>query len=182
LEERLDDYEPKEDSENPSMSTQTASAEDIVEAASKKDRIIAAHRVSPSADKNEVADALGVSYEYVRQIFNDIEDRDPSEWQKLREGDLEEDPNPELRDAVEQRLIDAGALAGQEVQESQGNVSGERASPAQVEGMVAAEDIADVREKVELLLEQAEYTGNADAEFATQKTIEWLDELLIKGE
>lgn len=183
LEERLEQYEPEEDTENTPMSAQTATTpEEIIAESTKKNRIIAAHRVSPSAEKNTVADALDVSYEYVRQIFNDIEKRDAKDWKKLREGDLKEDPEPELRDAVEQRLLDAGALAGQEDQGSRRSVSRERTSAGQVEGMVAAEDIADVRDKVELLLEQAEHTGNADTEFATQKTIEWLDELLEQAE
>jgi hypothetical protein len=183
LEEQLKNFTPEDNtSEDNSMSAQSTTPEDIIEESTKKDRIIAAYRVNPSADKNAVADALDVSYEYVRQIFNDIEDRDQSEWQKLRSGDLEEDSDPELRDAVEQRLIDVGALAGHEEQESRENVSHERTSAEQVEGTVAAEDIADVRDKVELLLEQAEHTGNADAEFATQKTIQWLDELLEQAE
>jgi hypothetical protein len=178
LEERLDDYEPKEDSENTPMSAQTGSAKDIIEAASKKNRIIAAHRVSPTADKNVVADALDVSYEYVRQIFNDIEERDPDDWKKLREGDLEEDPNSELRDAVERRLLGTGAIGGQKERESRSPVSREQASAEQVEGMVPASEIDAVLEKLKLLQEQAEYTENSDAEFVARKTIEWLDELI----
>lgn len=178
LEERLENYEPEEDTEDTISTQTTGNMEKVIEESSKKDRIIAAHRIGQSADKNVVADALDVSYEYVRQIFNDIENRNPPEWKKLRDGDLNEDPAPELRNAVEQRLLDTGALAdSNEEQESQETISRD-----QVEGMVAAEDISNVREKVELLLEQAEHTGHADAEFATQKTIEWLDELLEKAE
>ncbi len=163
------------------MSAQTtATAEDIVEEAPKKDRIIAAHRISPSADKQAVADALGVSYEYVRQIFNDI-DSAPEEWQKLRDGDLDEDPEPELRDAVEQRLVDSGALVGEQEEQSE-IVSRERASAEQVKGMVRASEIDTVIEKLELLQEQAEYTQNGDAEFVAKKCIEWLDELIEQAE
>lgn len=180
LEQRLEEFEPNKNTDD-TMSAQTTTPEDIIEEASKKNRIIAAHRVSPSAEKKKVADALDVSYEYVRQIFKDIEDRDPSEWQKLREGDLEEDPDPELRDAVGERLVEADALAVEREEQSE-SVSRERESEQPVEGMVAAEDIADVRDKVELLLEQAEHTGSDDAEFATQKTIQWLDELLDESE
>lgn len=183
LEERLEQYEPEEHTENTMSAQTTATPEEIIEASTKKDRIIAAHRVSPSAEKNTVADALDVSYEYVRQIFNDIEKRrDPEDWKKLREGDLEEDPDPELRDAVEQRLIDAGALSGQEERESRENVSRERASAGQVEGMVPASEIDAVLEKVELLREQAEYTGDGDAEFVAKKTREWLGELIEQAE
>lgn len=183
LEERLEDFDPKDDTENTPMSAQTtATPGDIIEASTKKDRIIAAHRVSPSAEKNTVADALNVSYEYVRQIFNDIEKRDPEDWKKLRDGDLEEDPEPELRDAVEQRLLDAGALAGPEERESRESVSRERASAEQVEGMVPASEIDDVLEKLELLQEQAEYTENGDSEFVARKTIEWLDDLIKQAE
>ncbi|WP_312908181.1 hypothetical protein [Natronosalvus caseinilyticus] len=181
LEERLEEYDP-EDTENTSMSAQTtATPEDIIDNSTKKERIIAAHRVSPSAEKNAVADALGVSYEYVRQIFNDIEDREPDEWQKLREGDLEEDPDPELKDAVEQRLREAGALAGEREERSEA-ASREAVSSAQVEGMVPASEIADVRDKIELLLEQAEYTGDEDAEFVARKGLQWIDDLLEQAE
>lgn len=181
LEERLEDFELEDNTENTMNTQNTATPEDIIAESTKKNRIIAAHRVSPSAEKSTVADALGVSYEYVRQIFNDIEKRDPEDWRKLREGDLEEDPDPELRDAVEQQLLDAGALAGASEGRSE-VVSRKQASAELAEGMVAAEDIADMRDKVELLLEQAEHTGNADAEFATKKTIEWLDELLEQAD
>ncbi|MFC6720730.1 hypothetical protein [Halobacteriaceae bacterium SHR40] len=182
LEERLHNYEPEENSKNTPMNAQTTSAEDIVEAASKKNRIIAAHRVSPTADKNTVADALNVSYEYVRQIFNDIEKRDREDWKKLQEGDLEEDPDPELRDAVEQRLLESGAVGGKKERDSRDSVLGKQTSGGQVEGMVPASEIDAVLEKLELLQEQAEYTDNGDAEFVARKTIEWLDELIEQGE
>lgn len=181
LEERLEDFDPEDDTENTPMSSQTtATPEEIIAESTKKDRIIAAHRVSPSAKKKKVADALGVSYEYVRQIFNDI-DSPPEEWQKLRDGDLDEDPEPELRDAIEQRLVEAGALAGEREEQSEA-VSRERASAKQVEGMVPASDIDAVLEKVELLREQAEYTQNGDAEFVAKKTREWLGELIEQAE
>ncbi|WP_348609760.1 hypothetical protein [Halobaculum rarum] len=180
LEERLRQYEPEDDTEDTMSAQTTATAEDIVEEAPKKDRIIAAHRISPSADKQAVADALGVSYEYVRQIFNDI-DSAPEEWQKLRDGDLDEDPEPELRDAVEQRLVDSGALVGEQEEQSE-IVSRERASAEQVKGMVRASEIDTVIEKLELLQEQAEYTQNGDAEFVAKKCIEWLDELIEQAE
>lgn len=184
LEERLEQYETEENTSGDYlMSGQTTVAmEDIIEDSTKKDRIIAAYHVSSSADKQAIADALGVSYEYVRQIFNDIGNA-PEEWQKLREGDLEEDPEPKLRDAIEQRLLEEGALAGVSTgNESRDGVPSDRVSPDQSEGVVATEDIADVLEKVELLREQAEYTADGDAEFVAKKTIEWLDELIEQAE
>lgn len=182
LEERLEDFDPEDDTENTPMSSQTtATPEEIIAESTKKDRILAAYRANPNADKNAVADALDVSYEYVRQIYKDIDDRDFPEMQKLQEGEANKELEEGLEAAVEQRLLEAGALAGEREEQSEA-VSRDRTSAEQVEGMVAAEDIADVRDKVDLLLEQAEHTGNADAEFATRKTIEWLDELLDQAE
>lgn len=64
LEERLENYEPTPE-ENTTMSTK-ATAEDILEEATKKERTLALHKVSPSIDKKNAADALDVSYEYIR--------------------------------------------------------------------------------------------------------------------
>lgn len=187
LAERLKNYEESaETTEDTTMSAQ-ATAEEIIEESSKKDRIIAAYRVSPSVDKNAAADALNVSYEYVRQIFNDIEGRDASEWKKLREGDLEEDPSPELLDAVESRLREASVVTPRE--EGTGEAESESTSgleqrelPASVSGAVSAADVQEVRSRMELLLEQAEYTESSDAEFVARKGIEWIDDLLESAE
>lgn len=182
LEERLEDFDSEDDTENTPMSAQTtATPEDIIEESTKKDRILAAYRTSPNADKNAVADALDVSYEYVRQIYKDIDDRKPTEMQKLQEGEPNKELDDELEAAVEQRLNQAGALAG-ERDEQEEAVSRERASAEQVEGMVPASEIDAVLEKLELLQEQAEYTENGDAEFVARKTIEWLDELIEQAE
>jgi len=181
---RLEKYETEENTirDSPMRGQTTVTMEDIIEGSTKKDRIIAAYRISPSADKQAIADALGVSYEYVRQIFNDLGSV-PEEWQKLREGDLEEDPEPELQDAIEKRLLEEGALASVGTEkESQDGVPSDRVSSDQSEGAVATEDIMDVLEKVELLREQAEYTADGDAEFIANKTIEWLDELIEQAE
>lgn len=168
------------------MSTQETSTEDIIKGSSKKDRIIAAHRLSPTIDKKAAADALNVSYEYVRQIFNDIESRTPDEWRKLREGDLDDDSPPELVDAVETRLREAEIMtarteepAGSESVSKHGGPEKQKDEPpASASRSIPAEDVQAVRAQMELLLEQAEYTGNSDAEFVARKSIEWLEGLL----
>ncbi|WP_226042492.1 hypothetical protein [Natrinema sp. DC36] len=181
LEERLDEYEPEEDTEGTMSAQTTATPEEIIEDSTKKDRILAAYRANPNADKNAVADALGVSYEYVRQIYKDIDDRDFTEMQKLQEGEVNKELDEELEAAVEQRLRDAGALAGTSEEQIE-DVPRESMSSAQVEGMVPASEIADVRDKIELLLEQAEYTGDEDAEFVARKGAQWLNDLLEQAE
>lgn len=181
LEERLEQYDPDEDTEDAMSAQTTATPEDIIEESTKKDRILAAYRANPNADKNAVADALGVSYEYVRQIYKDVDDRNPTEMQKLQEGEPNKELDEELEAAVEQRLRETGALAG-EREEQSGAVSHESVAAEQAEGMVPASEIADVRDKVELLLEQAEYTEDAEAEFVARKGLDWLDELLEQAE
>jgi len=108
------------------MSAQTtATPEDIIEESTKKDRILAAYRANPNADKNAVADALGVSYEYVRQIYKDVDDRNPTEMQKLQEGEPNKELDEELEAAVEQRLRETGALEPARREEQSGAVSHE---------------------------------------------------------
>ena len=182
LRERLEDYEPAENTEETTMSAQVT-VEDIIEESTKKDRILALHEVAPSIDKKAAADALGVSYEYVRQIFNDIEERDKDDWQKLREGDLDEALSPELLDAVETRLREDSVLADTE-SETEGEMSDQptRSRSASAEGVVPVEDVLEIRENIELLLEQAQHTENRHAEFVAEKGVEWLDELIDAAE
>lgn len=179
LEERLEEQEGED---GQTMSTEPLTAKDIIEETPKKELIIAAHHVvSDSAAKKDIAEALDASYEYVRQIFNDIEDRDPENWEKLREGDLEEEPSESVKNSVRERLRQAGvATTDSGMDELRDAAVSESHSPAS--GTVPASEIEDVLEKLELLQEQAEYTGQGDAEFVARKTIEWLDELLEQAE
>ena len=169
------------------MSAQS-STEEIIGESTKKDRIIAAYRVAPDVDKKAAADALDVSYEYIRQIFKDISDRQPERWQKLREGDLDQDFSQELLDAVETRLkgIEGAAYEGhQETEEPKRPVRDQEQTdevPTDASGNIAAENVLAAREQLALLLEQAQYTENADAEFVAKKGIELLDELLEASE
>lgn len=181
LEERLEEYE-QEGEDGQTMSTEALTTKDIIEETPKKELIIAAHHVvNDSAAKKDIAEALDASYEYVRQIFNDIGDREPENWEKLREGDLEEESSESLKSAVRERLCQAGVeTTDSGMDELREAAVSESHPPAS--GTVPASDIADVLEKVELLQEQAEYTGQGDAEFVAKKTIEWLDELLEQAE
>lgn len=187
LAERLTNYEEKPEAPEEDTVSAQETADDIVDESSKKDRIIAAYRVSPSINKNDAADALDVSYEYVRQIFKDIEDRAPSEWKKLREGDLDQDLSPDLLNAVEMRLRETGAEtprkedAGETETESPPEWEQQKLT-ASVSGTVAAADVQEIRERMDLLLEQAEYTESSDAEFVARKGLEWIDELLESAE
>lgn len=172
-------FEEKESEMEESKSmTESRTSEQILEQVSKKQQIIIAHEVaSENATKKEIAEALDSSYEYVREIFHDIEDRDPEEWKKLREGDLEKEPSNNVKDAVRERLRRGG------VETTQGHVDemrerAETTPRSPVNGTVQASDIEDVLEKVELLREQAEYTEQGDAEFIAKKSIEWLNDLL----
>ena len=182
LRDRLEDHDPAENTEETTMSAQVT-VEDVIEESTKKDRILALHEVSPNIDKKAAADALDVSYEYVRQIFNDIEDRDKEDWQKLREGDLDEALSPELLDAVETRLREESVLADTESEaEEETSDQPTRSRSASTDGVVPVEDVLDVRARMELLLEQAEYTGGSEAEFVAIKGVEWLDELIDDAE
>ncbi|MFA9517285.1 hypothetical protein ACERIT_08725 [Halopenitus sp. H-Gu1] len=181
LEERLEEYE-QEGEEGQTMSTEALTAKDIVEDTPKKELIIAAHHVvSDNAAKKDIADALDASYEYVRQIFNDIEDRDPENWEKLREGDLEEEPSESVKNAVRERLRQAGVATTDGGMDELREAAVSESHPS-ASGTVPASEIDAVLEKLELLQEQAEYTENGDAEFVAKKCIEWLDDLRSQAE
>lgn len=190
LKERLEQYEsdsePAEE-EDTSMSAQ-ATVEDIIEDAAKKDRILALHEVAPSIDKKAAADSLGVSYEYVRQIFNDLEKRDPDEWQKLRDGDQEKDLPVELLDAVETRLREDGVLAdGSDVggaynDDEEPATASHRTQSASMTEIPPVESVKEVRKRMQLLLDQAQHVGNTEAEFVAKKGVEWMDELVESAE
>ncbi|WP_436344005.1 hypothetical protein [Natronorubrum sp. FCH18a] len=108
-----------------------------------------------------------------------IEGRTSDQWQKLQTGELDEDPDPELVDAVEDRLREEGVLAGGSDATEQVDLSGAVSPPsASTTGSVSVEDVMEVREKLELLLEQAEYTDDQRAEFVAKKGIEWIDGLV----
>lgn len=178
LEERLEDYEYQENTMNAELQT----AEDVLENTPKKQQIIAAHDVAADgASKKAVAEALDASYEYVRQIFNDIEDRDPSEWEKLREGDLDEEISTNVKEAVAERLRRAGVETGEsELDELREEAYSEEMIP---EGQaVPVEEIVRVRERIELLREQAEFTDDQEALFVAEKGLTWLDELIEQAE
>ena len=189
LEDRLENYEPTDTvtKEESAMNAQ-ATAEDIIAESTKKDRILALHEVSPSVDKKAAANALNVSYEYVRQIFNDLEKRDPDEWQKLREGDQKKDLPVELLDGVETRLREEDVLAGwpdecrADGEDEEPATISSRAQPASTTETSSVESVQEVRERMQLLLEQAQHTGSAEAEFVAQKGVEWMDELAKQAE
>jgi len=178
LEERLEDYEHQENT----MNAELQMAEDVLDETPKKQQIIAAHDVAgEGASKKAVAEALDASYEYVRQIFNDIEERSPEEWEKLREGDLDEEISTHVKGAVSERLSRAGVETGEsKLDELREEAYSEEMIP---EGKaVPVEEIVRVRERIELLYEQAEYTGDQEAQFVAQKGLSWLDELIEKSE
>jgi len=177
LEDRLEDVE-SEDIMNAEMKT----AEDIVEETPKKRQIIAAHEVAAEgAAKKDIAEALDASYEYVRQIFNDIEDREPDEWEKLREGDLEEEIPQNVKEAVSDRLRRAGVeTADSDLDELREGAVSEDMIPEG--GAVPVEEIVGVRERIELLREQAEFTDDQEALFVAEKGLSWLDELIEQAE
>jgi hypothetical protein len=178
LEERLEDYEQQDTTMNAELQT----TEDILDETPKKQQIIAAHDVAGGgASKKSVAEALDASYEYVRQIFNDIEDRDPSEWEKLREGDLDEEISTNVKEAVAERLRRAGVETGEsELDELREEAYSEDMIP---EGQaVPVEEIVSLRERIELLHEQAQFTDDKEAEFVAEKGLEWIDQLIKQAE
>jgi hypothetical protein len=140
--------------------------DEVFEDATKKERIIAAHKISGDATGEDVGDAVDASGEYVRQIYHDIDDRDQSEWVKLRPGDLDKEPHPELVEAVRRRLV------------AEGVVPGDGRESATKKDAVPREDIEDVKERLELLEAQAEFTGEKHAEFVASRAITWLDDIL----
>lgn len=178
LEERLEDYEQQDTTMNAELQT----TEDILDETPKKQQIIAAHDVAgDGASKKSVAEALDASYEYVRQIFNDIEKRSPEEWEKLREGDLDEDIPTNVREAVAERLRRAGV---ETVDSGLDELREEAVSEEMIpEGQaVPVEEIVRVRERIELLREQAEFTNDDEALFVAEKGLSWLDELIEQAE
>lgn len=182
LEKRLKEYTP-EPADNDTMTPEALTAKEVLEEASKKELILAAHDVAAEdASKKAIAEALDVSYEYVRQIYKDIEDRDPGDWQKLREKDVEGELPLQLKDSVRERLrqADINTEGDSEVDELQEAAFSEPAPSAS--GSVSVSEIARVRERVGLLYEQAQFTGDEEAEFVARKTIDWLDELLDQDE
>jgi len=178
LEERLENYE----SEDTTMSTELKSAADIVEETPKKRQIIAAHEVAAdSASMKDIANALDSSYEYVRQIFNDIEEPSPEEWEKLREGDLEEELSLNVKEAVSERLRRAGVeTVESELDKLREDAVSEELIPQS--GAVPVKEIVRVRERIELLREQAEFTDDQEALFVAEKGLSWLDELIEQAE
>jgi len=178
LEDRLEDYE----SEDTTMNAEMKTAADIIEETPKKQQIIAAHEVAAEgAAKKDIAKALDASYEYVRQIFNDLDERDQSEWEKLREGDLDEELSMDVKEAVSERLRRAGVVTGEtEVDKLREEAVSEEMIP---EGQaVPVQEIVRVRERIELLREQAEFTNDDEALFVAEKGLSWLDELIEKAE
>jgi len=177
LEERLEDYNHQD-----TMNAELQTTEDILEETPKKQQIIAAHDVAADgASKKAVAEALDVSYEYVRQIFNDIEERSPEEWEKLREGDLEEEIAQNVKEAVSERLRRAGV---ETVESDLDELREETVSEEMIlEGRaVPVEEVVRVRERIELLREQAEFTDDQEALFVAEKGLSWLDELIEQAE
>jgi len=177
LEERLEDYNHQD-----TMNAELQTTEDILEETPKKQQIIAAHDVAADgASKKAVAEALDVSYEYVRQIFNDIEERSPEEWEKLREGDLEEEIAQNVKEAVSERLRRAGVeTVESDLDELREETVSEEMIP---EGRaVPVEEVVRVRERIELLREQAEFTDDQEALFVAEKGLSWLDELIEQAE
>lgn len=95
--------------------------------------------------------------------------------------------SPELLDAVETRLREESVLAGGsggtgEGVEEQERTSSRPARPASATETPSVERIQDVQEQMQLLLEQAQYTENTEAEFVANKGIELLDELAARTE
>lgn len=82
----------------------------LLEETSKKAQIVAAYHIDSDLHRTKAADALDVSYEYIRQIFNDIEAEDPAEWRRLTEDDLETGRDPDLQAAVRNQLATSSAL------------------------------------------------------------------------
>lgn len=182
LEKRLEAYS-SEPTDNEEPMPEALTAKEILEKASKKELILAAHEVAADdASKKAIAEALDVSYEYVRQIYKDLNDRDPDDWQKLREDDVTGELPMQMKDSVRERLrqADISTEGDSEVDELREAAMG--AASSTPEGSVSMAEIARVRERVGLLYEQAQFTGDEEAEFVARKTIEWLDELLDQDE
>lgn len=182
IKERLEAYTP-EPADNEEPMPEALTAKEVLDEATKKELILAAHEVAAEdASMKAIAEAIDVSYEYVRQIYKDLEERDPDDWQKLREGDVEGELPVKLKDSVRERLRQADiSTAGESTSEKLREAAlGDEAPEAN--GAVAASEIARVRDRAELLHEQAQFTGDDEAEFVARKTVEWLDQLLDQAE
>lgn len=193
LEERLENYDPDR-----TMSTQQQEADDSEEVASNisdKDIILNVYDLlGDDINRKEVWQALsdaGVfssGYEYFRREYKSAVDGE------IDEDTIEEAVSDQIQSAIEPALIGVGALAEDTGGAGDGRGSDKDTEPAStsvdvgsevVEGEVQAEDIREVREKLELLHEESqtlldvdESVGARRAEFIGSKAIEMLDDLL----
>lgn len=213
MEERLEEYDPT-DSEIDSMSQQqeqTQAQEQDGEDMDVPEKTIVLNAVDLAGEdlnRKQAWTALSEAglfssgYEYFRRTYKGGLDG---------EHDVEDAVDEQIQSVIEPVLFKAGLL-DQDTVESEEDVAesdeetvekkdsgGEPATadpsaststsrPA-TGGGVSAEDIQSVREKADLLREQAEFEAAGEssseirkAEFIAEKTVEWLDELIEQAE
>lgn len=105
----------------------------------KKIGIVAAYHIDPDVRKNAVADALDVSYEYVRQLFSDMDRPDGRHRVTDREWETAQDRR--VLGSMHKRLRDVGAFEDTEDNSGGGNNEPEPQGNAERE---ATEDVVPI--------------------------------------
>lgn len=207
LENQLEDRDTDDTAETMSTQQQTLDADDVddaTDAVTAKEIVINTYDlVGEDVNRKQAWQALSSSnvfdsgYEYFRRTYKEIIDG------LISEEEIEEAVDDQIQSVIEPVLFNAGVIGSAETQSpsqssgvddaSFGDFSTEVPSASASEGAsrenggsgVSVEDIEEVREKVALLREQAEYEGKGEdsaaarrAEFFGKKVEEWLVELI----
>lgn len=197
LKERLEEYEPSEEDgdntgESEEMSTQQDETADDVPSVSAKTIVLntydlAGEDINRKQAWTALSDAgvIDAGYEYFRRTYKEAIDG---------EHDVEDAVDEQVQTVIDPVLYSTGINSNKSddtEQSDQPTESTETGSASRDTGSggVSVDELRNVREKVELLREQAEYEGAGEdsaaarrAEFIGNKAVEWIDDLIDSAE